>query len=187
MSPGPARLFLGVPVPEPAREALKASLRGTLGERPLPGRPVPPANWHLTLRFLGAVEEEARDRLLRELSRADLGSAFALELGGLGAFPRPARAGVLWAGVQRGAEPLRALAARVAGAVERAGFAREARAFSPHLTVARVHPPRDLRETVERGDAVTARFSVEEAVLYRSHPGAGPPRYEAEARFPLAP
>lgn len=187
MSSGSARLFLGVPVPAPAREALRSSLRAGLGDGPLPGRPVPPANWHLTLRFLGQVEAEARDRLLRELSRADLGSAFALELGGLGAFPRPARAGVLWAGVRDGAEPLRELAARVEEVVESAGFARETRAFSPHLTLARVHPPRDVRETIARGEAVTARFAVEEAILYRSHLGGGPPRYEAEARFPLVP
>ena len=53
----------------------------------MPGSPVPPANWHLTLRFLGNVEQVAYDRMLEALDRSNLGPAFRIAFGGLGAFP----------------------------------------------------------------------------------------------------
>jgi 2'-5' RNA ligase len=185
--PGGERLFLGVALPEEVRRALEGRLREALGGEPFPGRAVPPGSWHLTLRFLGDTPREARERLVGELRAAPLGEAFPLELAGLGAFPRPARASVLWAGVGEGEAALRALAAKVEGAVQRAGFPAEPRPFSPHLTLSRIQPPRDVRALLERATPLTERFTVDAVVLFRSHLGRGPARYEAVERFPLDP
>lgn len=176
------RLFLGLPLPPVLRDALEAHLRGAFGGG-VPGKPVPPANWHLTLRFLGQTSAEQHRRLAGALRSTALGSAFDLELGGLGAFPRPARATVLWVGVSEGAGAVKALAARMEDAARAAGFTPETKPFSPHLTISRLRDPADLRGTITAAPPFGGRMRVEEVVLFRSHLGGGPPRYEAVERF----
>jgi RNA 2',3'-cyclic 3'-phosphodiesterase len=180
------RLFLGVAIPEPIRASLERHLRGALGERPLPGRPVPPHNWHLTVRFLGDTPAPHWEALRRELDGADLGTRFALRFGGPGAFPRPARASVLWLGIEEGVEPLTRLVAAAEGAARRAGFEPEERPFRAHLTLSRIQPPRDVRELLASIPPAAEGMEVTGLVLFRSHLGAGPPRYEVWERFTLA-
>lgn len=182
---GRDRLFLAVELTEEVRVALADHLRDALEGDPLPGRPVPLRSWHLTLRFLGSTPPEARARLEGEVRSADLGEGFTLELGVLGAFPRPARASVLWLGVAGGEAPLRALAGVVEDAARRAGFPAEERAFSPHLTLSRIRPPGDVRPVLERVRPFGERLPVDAVVLFRSHLGPGSARYEELERFPL--
>ncbi len=104
------RLFVAVPLEDDARHALATRIaEGSV----LPGGVVPPANWHLTLRFLGNVDPVAYDRMLEALGRAHLGRSFRIAFGGLGAFPRASRATVLWVAFDEGAERLSALAGLV--------------------------------------------------------------------------
>ena len=179
-----ARLFVGIPIGEALRAELEAYLRATFGER-LPGRAVPPANWHLTLRFLGSTDAARHRRIADELGRVDPPPPFDLTLAGLGAFPRAGRAKVLWTGVGEGADALRALAASVEAAAVRAGFAPEPKPFSPHLTLSRLDPPADLRPIIEAAPPFTGRMHVAAFVLFRSHLGGGPPRYEPLLSVPL--
>ncbi|HYJ79877.1 MAG TPA: RNA 2',3'-cyclic phosphodiesterase [Longimicrobiaceae bacterium] len=178
------RLFVGVPLPEAVRVELIAYLETALGGR-LPGRAVPARNWHLTLRFLGATDAGRRAGLVDGLRgiRAD---AFDLSFGGLGAFPRPARAAVLWVGVDRGASELRALAAGIEEAARRVGFKPEEKAFSPHLTLSRLHPPADVRREIASAAPFAGSMRVEAFSLFRSHLGGGPARYEELERLALA-
>ncbi len=179
------RLFLAVPLQEEVRAALQKHLREALGGEVLPGRIVPPPNWHLTLQFLGNTTVAERDRLREELKSTPLGDPFTVEFGRCGAFPRPARASVLWLGVAAGEAALRQLAAVVQGAAQRARWQPERRPFSPHLTLSRIQPPRDVRALLETIPPFSQRMAVEEVVLYRSHMGGGLVRYEPLERFPL--
>lgn len=179
------RLFIGIPVAAEVRDGLEAYLRATFGER-MPGRAVPPANWHLTLRFLGDTGAEQHRRLGDELRRMEPVPPFALSLERLGAFPRAARASVLWVGAADGADELRALAARIEAAAVRAGFAPVPKPFSPHLTLSRVNPPADLRRAIEAAAPFGGRMAVDAVVLFRSHLGGGPPRYERMLTVPFA-
>lgn len=182
---GVGRLFLGIALTDQVRHGLAAHLEEQLEGRPLPGRPVPPENWHLTLRFLGATERLTHERVLRQMAEVDRGPPFQLGFGGLGAFPRPARATVLWLGVERGEPEVRALADRVGGALEAAGVPPEERPFHPHLTLSRIRPHQDVGPLVERVGAFPLRQTVERVVLFRSHLGGGPARYEELEGFPL--
>ena len=182
---GGARLFVGVPLDDGFRHALEAHLAGGQGLRTLPGRAVPSRNWHLTLRFLGSTPPALAARLVELLREADLGPPFPLELGGLGAFPRPKRASVLWIGVSLGGPELGLLARTVEAAAREAGFAPEQRPFAAHLTLSRLDPPRDVTDAVTGIPAFGGRMTVGEVVLFRSHLGDGPARYEAVERFPL--
>jgi RNA 2',3'-cyclic 3'-phosphodiesterase len=99
-------------------------------------------NFHLTLKFLGPVDSERLGTLTDTLTSAAAACApFKLELGGLGAYPSPARPRVLWAGLDTGAAPAAELAMRVDEALATLGFTRQARAFSPHVTLGRVRQP----------------------------------------------
>ncbi|HVG44391.1 MAG TPA: RNA 2',3'-cyclic phosphodiesterase [Longimicrobium sp.] len=180
----PARLFVGVPAADALRDALERHLAAAVGGR-LPGRAVPPANWHLTLRFLGATDAARHRRIVDELARADAPPSFDLSLAGLGAFPRGGRAKVLWIGAGEGADALRALAASVEAAAVRAGFAPEPKPFSPHLTLSRIDPPADVRALLDATPPFGGRMRVPEFILFRSHLGHGHPRYEPLHRFPL--
>jgi 2'-5' RNA ligase len=103
---------------------------------------VAPDNFHLTLKFLGPVDSERLVTLTEVVGSAAAACApFKLEFGGLGAYPSPARPRVLWAGLTTGAEAAAALATRVDEAVATLGFKREARTFSPHVTLGRVRQP----------------------------------------------
>lgn len=176
------RLFLGVPLLDEVREGLRRHLAAA---GPLPGRPVQPGNWHLTLRFLGDTTSDQHRKLVEELRAADLGARFGLAFGGLGAFSKPRRASVLWIGVREGAAELSAVAGIIEQAARRAGFAAEEKRFSPHLTLARIQPARDVSALIDAVPPFDARMTVDAAVLFRSHLGGGPPRYEVMERFEL--
>lgn len=179
------RLFLAVPLTEEARQAIARHLRAALAH-PLPGRPVRPENWHLTLRFLGEVDEVAADRIIREVDAAARGPAFPVRWGSLGAFPRPRRATVLWLGCERGAEEAERLAAVVEEAVEAAGFPPEDRPFRSHMTLSRLRPEQDVTAVLDAVPPIGLAMPVDRVVLYRSHLGPGGPRYEEIESFPLA-
>ena len=179
------RLFLAVPLTDAGRVEIQDGLRGLLAGSDPPGRAVHPDNWHLTLRFLGDTGPEERLRLVEELQGVDLGPGFMLEFGGLGAFPRPERARVLWLGVSEGATELGRVAAAVEQAARRAGFPAEEKPFRAHLTLSRIQPPRSVAGLVAGSARLRVRMPVDRVVLFRSHLGRGRPRYEEVASFPL--
>lgn len=103
---------------------------------------VVPANLHLTLKFLGAVDEGRVGAVVDALARASAGaSAFDTHFRGVGGFPSATRPRVVWAGVTEGAGATVELAGRVDEELAGLGFAREARPFSPHVTLGRVRQP----------------------------------------------
>ena len=117
-------------------------------------------------------------------------AVFDISIAGLGAFPSPARPRVLWAGLREGGDALGALAEAVDVAVARLGFAREDRAFSPHVTLARVREPRRtpaLAEALAAGQTQAfGRVSVREATLMRSDLSPRGARYTPLASAPLS-
>ena len=103
---------------------------------------VNPEGIHLTLRFLGDIEESQVEAITSLLwtAAAPIGT-FRLEARGLGGFPTPQRMRVLWVGLSGDAEAttaLQRLQATIEDGLVGIGFAREERAFTPHLTVARI-------------------------------------------------
>lgn len=150
----------------------------------MPGRPVPEGNRHITLRFVGSVDEVGLERWMAALDTAALGPSFRVGLGSVGAFPRAAKATVVWVGVNSGADLLGDLAAVVGDCAVEAGLGPEERPFRPHLTLARVRPPANVESLTETvWDDLTWR--VNEVVLLQSHLGGGPARYEPLEVFEL--
>ncbi len=185
-APAAGRLFLGVPLTEEVRRGLVAHFEQALGNRAIPGRRVPPENWHLTVRFLGDTPPETYERMLAAMGAASFGDSFVLTFGCLGAFPRPKRARVLWLGAAEGAAELTALAAVVEQCVVRAGFESEKRRFSAHLTLSRLRPEQDVRALIDAVPPFPMQLHVHEFVVYRSHLSPSGARYEPLHRFALA-
>ena len=167
------RVFVAVGLPPEVRQAVSEALERV----PVPGRPVHPADLHLTLRFLGDVDEVAFDRLLMELDSRDWPGRFPLMLTGLGAFPHPRSATVAWLGVADSPE-LAATQGLVEDACDDAGLGREERPFRPHVTLARIRPPADLRMQVASFQPLGIPFVVSRLVVLRSNLGGAEPRYE---------
>ncbi len=151
----------------------------------LPGRAVPPSNLHVTLRFVGSASVTGRDRLAAELDTAELGGPFSFRIGGLGGFPKLRKATVAWAAIEEDGGRVTDLAGIVEEAVASAGFGYEDRPFKAHLTLARIRPPRDLRQHANERIA-RIRVRVNEVVLYRSRSRSRTVVYHAVERFPLA-
>lgn len=182
--PRPMRLFVAVDVPERERRALARALAPW--REALPGaRWSPPENWHVTLKFLGSVAPGLRGWVGEALATAARAAGpFATRLTAMGAFPSSRRARVLWAGLADPHGRFEALSSALDAALERE-FAPEARAFTPHLTVARFREQVALDPAVLAVDVPGAEFEVGELVLYRSVLQRPHARYEPIERFPL--
>jgi 2'-5' RNA ligase len=179
------RAFVAV-VPPP--EAVAALLRAVEPLRGPGASWVPPERLHVTVAFLGDVTDQVAGRVGAALADAVARVApFEARVRGGGAFPRPARPRVLWAGVE--GDGLPALARVVRRAVRGAGAPVERAAFVPHVTVARVRAPAALDgpAAVAALDRVAGEpWTVREVVLMRSVLGPRP-AYEPLARCPLRP
>jgi RNA 2',3'-cyclic 3'-phosphodiesterase len=181
------RLFVAIALPADAAGELDsavAPLRLAWPELRWTGRDA----WHLTLAFLGEVDEELLGKLGDRLQRAAARHGrLSLPLGGAGAFPTAARARVLWTGVKGDRRGLAGLAGSVAAGARRAGVppAQERRRYEPHLTLARCRAPADVQTLVATlaGFAGTP-WTASEIYLIRSRP-QGQPRYETLGAWPL--
>lgn len=177
------RLFVGLELPPEARQRL-ALLAGA----GIPGaRWVPPANYHLTLRFIGEVPGHVAEEI--DLALAGLRApGFTLELAGLGTFAKGGRDTALWAGVSRN-PALEHLAAKVETAMQRLGLAPERRRFAPHVTLARLDNavPEKLAAFVQAHNLFRAApFEVAHFTLFSSRLGKEAAVYTPEVEYPLA-
>ncbi len=175
-----SRLFTGIEIPPELREEL-ARLRV-----PLPGgKWIEPENLHLTLRFVGDLDNIQATEFADRLGTIDT-DAFELRLAGLSTFggnePRS-----IWAGVE--ASPaLEALARANDRAARAAGLPPEGRAFKPHVTVARLKyaSADDIARVLQRIGAFRSRpFLIGRFVLFSSKPKTGGAPYVVEEAFPL--
>jgi len=157
------RAFVAVSLPDAVLDALaERAARLTF-----PGRPTTRDQWHVTLQFLGNRADV--DAVMGALTGLEAEGGTA-RLGGAGAFPRPARATVLWLGFVEGGPVMQRLADAVMQRTESLGYEREDRPYQPHLTLARCRTPTDLRPVVTAlGDApVGPAWTIDRVAIYES-------------------
>jgi len=166
------RLFVGVRISVATANAL-AGCAETLARRAKDAgidlRWVAPANYHVTLAFLGWTRGDVIGPVCDALWAATAGlERITFRTSRLGAFPSLDQASVLWAGVEDGAA-LGRLAQSVGEAVAKLGFPRDARGFHPHVTLARLREPRAIREVVlPMAEQMFGDTRSETAVLFES-------------------
>lgn len=181
------RLFAGMPLGgEAAGAAARALAR--LERRGWPVKWSRPDQLHLTLKFFGDVPEEGAAPLADALEGAVAGRAgIPAALAGYGAFPTPARARVLWLGLDAGPE-LELLQHEVEVRTAPLGFPPEGRPFHPHLTLGRVREgqrlPADAAGVFEAAP-LGLPLSLDTVVLYRSQLGPAGSRYDVVRSWTL--
>lgn len=193
----PVRAFIAIASSRALLDAL-ARLQSELRAGPGggAGRWVAPENAHLTLKFLGDVPAERTAAIARALEATCAAQApFTLTLQGLGCFPNTRRPRVVWVGVREERGALQALHSQIEQALAALGYPAEGRAFTPHLTLARVREGAAAGEVEALGRSVVerqptaelplAQMLVREVILFRSDLRPEGPRYTPLQRAAL--
>jgi RNA 2',3'-cyclic 3'-phosphodiesterase len=187
------RVFCAVELPEGVRARVaerSARLRAAFREARVSWER--PEKLHLTIKFLGEVGRARVAELSAAAGRAAAGvEEFSLSLGGAGAFPPRGAARVLWLGVADPDGRLAELQRRLEDECAAAGFPREPRSFSPHLTVARIRDPRprgasELHAAHLLEGFAAQTFDVTGLSVVRSELGPAGARYTTISRHTLA-
>ena len=172
------RLFVAVQVPEELKK-IAASLSKELPADAI--TPVKPENMHLTLRFIGEVDEKAKDEIVQRLEKIRF-KMFRCTLRGVGVFPSEDYVRVVWAGVESGGA-LETLANDVIGALEGYGKEEE-RKFTAHLTIVRVRRKIDAAPFLKKHkDDVFGGFTIPRFELMESILGPSGPEYRLVKGF----
>ncbi len=174
------RLFIALEVPLEVTRSLTL-LKGGMAN----ARWIDPENYHITLRFIGDVENHMADEIATALDRVKR-APFEISLSGVGEFGSK-KPHSLYAGVKPGAE-LTQLAGDMERLCQRIGLSAEPRKFVPHVTIARLKAP--LIEDVahylsSRGNFSAQPFKVSRFVLMSSKGSVGGGPYVIEEDYPL--
>lgn len=188
------RLFIALEVPDAWRAAATAQQQALAvmlsPETRRALRPVGADLMHLTLRFLGEVDEGGVDPLQAALDALPP-FAITLSLDRAGTFGAAARTGVVWLGVAGEVRALRGLAGDIERAVRLIGVRGEDRPFTAHLTLARLGRHATVEDRISVAQAVQqldapppAPFHTSELALVRSYLEGPAPRYEVLSHHP---
>ena len=176
------RLFVGVAPPDDVRRRLAGICGGVPG-----ARWTSPETFHLTLRFIGDVDEGDAEDFAHALGGVRMGG-FDVTLAGVGHFGSGDEARTLWAGVEKNLALVR-LQRGIESALVRAGLPPEERRFTPHVTLARLADAPLARVSAFLAQYALFRagpFAVDGFTLFSSHRRAEGPLYRVEANYPLA-
>ncbi|MGE0152678.1 MAG: RNA 2',3'-cyclic phosphodiesterase [Reyranellaceae bacterium] len=177
------RLFVAIEIPRELRRELARLQNGVPG-----ARWVEPESFHLTLRFIGAVDNAHATDIDDQLARIGALS-FELAIKGVGHFMEGGRPSALYAAVENN-PALEALQRKVESAVARAGIAPERKRFSPHVTLARFSGRQDAGHHLAQFMASHSLwrpepFEVEHFSLFSSVMRPEGSLYRVEAEYPL--
>ncbi len=185
--PNPMRVFVSIDL-----DGLADAVADVQEPFRRPGlNPVDPEQAHITVKFLGDVDEseldDLRDALSGAVADADVGP-FDLQFGGYGVFPSLDYVSVVWLGVREGGEAVARLHEAVESRTTALGFEPETHEFTPHVTLARMTDARSkdaVVETVTERDPDVGSLAVTDLRLTESTLTSDGPQYETVERFPL--
>ncbi|MFZ0611248.1 MAG: RNA 2',3'-cyclic phosphodiesterase [Desulfobacterales bacterium] len=168
----PIRSFIAAELPVAVQLAI-SGLQKQLADRDLDVRWTAAGNIHLTLKFLGLIDESRVENIAAVLAEAAHGfSPLLLAAKGVGVFPSPERARVIWVGVAGHLPELMALQSLLAKRLAAIGFPQEGRPFTGHLTLGRVKKKiaaSRVRAALDAGrDFSSDSFMVDRVVLFKS-------------------
>lgn len=150
------RLFIALELPEAVAAELGAVQQRLRRARSHPVRWVDISSIHLTLQFLGEVEEERAPAICAALAAPDHAPPPRLHLTRAGAFPNLKRPNVVWVGVGGELAALNRLQQAVVASLEPLGFVPEDRPFRAHLTLGRVQRDATTAQRQALGTAIEA-------------------------------
>ena len=175
---GTVRLFVAVDLSNDVRKTVvdvARDLAQRLASTPRAGsiRWVQPENLHLTLSFLGHVDEARAAAVNSVLTESLETAVFQASISGAGAFPHAGPPRVVWLAVAEGGTQLAALHDEIEARLQPLGFVAEARRYTAHLTLGRVKAHGGsagaaIRHVLATTQVATSRWLVDHVTLYES-------------------
>ncbi len=176
------RVFVSVPVPDTAETAaLRDDIRSLDGVRPSPADQT-----HITLRFIGDVDDSKIKRITECVRRASEGvSPFEVTVSGTGAFPNERRPSVIWMGLDP-ADTLAGIANRLEKELSTSNVRFDSKPFKAHVTVGRCRDGAKVpRSFFESHDIEFCRFVCSEILVMKSELGPKGAKHTVLSRIPL--
>lgn len=177
------RYFIGIPLPPDVRKKLRVQSWPGLS-RYKDEKLVPQNNWHITLAFIGHLDDDKRDELIELLKVYQWGETFKASVRNFGAFPAFEQAKILWMGLAKGSEQVEALAQQLRHRLDEMEITYDKKPFVPHITLARLRSLKNCSKLADNGKMKQeVNFQVEEINLYNSEKEKHP--YGIEQTIPL--
>jgi RNA 2',3'-cyclic 3'-phosphodiesterase len=175
------RAFIAIELEENVRNELsfiQESLKKTKADIKL----IEAGNIHLTLRFLGEINENALTPIKKILEDSVVGeNIFEISLDSLGAFPSLNTIKVIWVGVKEGLETLTNLAQKINTSLEKERFPKPDHKFSAHITLARMRSPLNklkLQDFIAENLKIDLKQKIRRVSLFKSTLSSRGPIYE---------
>jgi 2'-5' RNA ligase len=141
------RTFIGIKLDAGTREKIASALK-PFKKITTPIKWVKSENWHLTMKFIGEVNDEKKDRIIRTMKEIPIPvQPFEIAVSGFGKFGRGDDLNIFWAGIEEN-ETLKKIYLQIEDALEKIQVKREAREFRPHLTIGRNRKSFDFKSFV---------------------------------------
>lgn len=173
------RTFISIELPEEIKENIEAVV-SKMRLMLTPIKWVEKKNLHVTVKFLGWVEDPKVEDLTRCVSECVKGyGKIDVAFKGLGVFPDARHPRVVWVDMPKGCDKVKALADKVECAVADRGYRKEERDFTPHLTIGRIKEKLDVEalgkfiaenENTEFGGFTVDHISLMKSTLRRTGP-----------------
>jgi len=185
----PMRMFVAIPVPDSVKQHARM-FRNDLGASRADIKWVEYENYHLTLKFLGEVDEASLREISQNLRRAaESCPPFNLSIDSLGFFPSRMRPRVIWLGLRGEIEKAQFLGERVDAYLASAGFEEE-KEHRFHLTLGRIRSDNKVNELLKiaehmAGHKKLSPFKVDRMQLMKSSLGPGGPTYSVLETYEL--
>jgi RNA 2',3'-cyclic 3'-phosphodiesterase len=182
------RTFIAIELPQEIKDTL-GRLQQKLKAAGADVKWVEPANIHLTLKFLGEIDEPAKERIsvsLEKICRSR--PTFNISLSSCGAFPSIDSPRVIWAGIKEGDSQIKQIALDIEDALAQIGLPKEDRDFSSHITLGRTRSSknrRQLSELLSSLKPLEGSFPAAKITLYKSSLTPRGPVYEILQEFQL--
>lgn len=170
--------FIGIPINEDRKKEIlrcQQTLKQSLGENYRIW--THPEDFHITLKFLGGVDDDRIPVLKKELRNGDYPHPFQLPVGGIGTFGKPKKPRVLWTGVET-TNALEKLKVTVEQVCQQAGFEQDTQPYRPHVTLAKKWKgeklSKDKLSQLTENFQVNIEMEVFSFSLFRIYPSKNP-------------
>lgn len=166
------RAFIAVEIDSPNKQKL-SELIGLFKKTDTDVKWVKENQMHLTLKFLGNIEETKTQEVSRELeSITNESKKFTISLSKIGAFPNINKPRIIWIDIDEGKDTLKLLADKIESRLEKIGFAKEKREFKTHLTLGRIKSLKNisqLTEVIQKTDSQSQdKIKISSLILFQS-------------------
>ncbi len=178
------RTFIAIEVPERIRKKIDGLIKETT-QKKLPIKWVKFENLHITLKFLGEIDEKKKHELVPAIAEISKNfKPFQIGLHGISCFPSPKNPRVIWVGLKEGGEQICEIANTLEERLGQCGFPKEEKKFHAHLTIGRVKIFCNIDDILKK-EITTEIFPIDALVLFKSTLKIEGPIYEVLEKFTL--